>query len=421
MHESTMFNIRIDFEKSHDSYIYDKNRKKYFLDFFGNYATLPLGYNHEIFDDESFRETFNRIAGVKVTNCEIISDEAQDFLQAFSGHEDMRRFKHFHFCCTGALAIEAAIKIAIDQKPWIDNPTVLRLGGSFHGINSYGGFVTDRFYPVSTRLDGFPTMGLWYKLYSPNIVYKNNLIDVTSTESGLEKFRKEFYSHVNHDVGKNFHSYLNHNVVALLVEPIQSTSGDRYYPKSFFREIRNLCNDHGICLIFDEIQCGFGVTGKMWYHQHLDIEPDIVAFGKKSQVSGVMAKEEINKTFKTPTRLEVTWDGTLVDMVRCTYILKAYEKYNILRNTRERGDQILKELQKIDFVRNARGLGLLVCFDLETSEERDCLAENAFEHGLIFNKTVDRSIRLRPNLNVTSDEVLEAIEIIKQSNDFRDP
>jgi len=405
VHRSSIFNIRIDFEKSYDSYIYDKNRRKYFLDFFGNYSTLPLGYSHEIFKDKSFRETYNRIAGVKVTNCEIISDEAQDFLQAFSGHKDMKGFKYFHFCCTGALAIETAIKIAIDQKP-CKKPIVISLKGSFHGINGYGGFVTDGFSPVGTRLDGYPTMD-WCKIYGPKIIYNDNHVDSQATEAGLEQFKEEFHSCLgNHGAD---------NIVALLVEPIQSTYGDGYFPKSFFKLIKNLCDEYNICLIFDEIQCGFGVTGKMWYYQYLDIEPDIVAFGKKSQVAGVMVKEKINKIFEKPTRLEVTWDGTLVDMVRCTYILKAYENYNILENTRKRGAELLGELKKISSLKNVRGLGLLVCFDLETSEEQDRFAKNAFENGLLFNKTRDKSIRLRPSLNVSSAEIREAVEIIKKS------
>lgn len=404
MHGSSIFNIRIDFEKSHNSYIYDKNRKKYFLDFFGLYSTLPLGYSHEIFKDKSFRETYNRIAGVKVTNCEIISDEAQDFLHAFSGHKDMRRFKHFHFCCTGALAIEAAIKISIDQKK-CKSPKVISLKESFHGINSYGGFVTDRFFPVSRRLDGFPSLD-WFKVHNPKIVYKGNLIDSKATEESLEQFKKEFNSCIK--------KYRN-NIVALLVEPIQATYGDNYFPESFFNLVRDLCDKYDICLIFDEIQCGFGVTGKMWYHQYLGMEPDVVAFGKKSQISGVMAKEGFNDIFRTPVRLEVTWDGDLIDMVRCNYILKAYDKYNILENVKKKGMELISELKKFDSLKNVRGNGLIVAFDFETTEEQDHFAQKAFENGLLFNKTRDKTIRFRPNLNLSSEEIHEAVEIIKKS------
>ncbi len=165
MHDSSIFNIRIDFEKSKDSYIYDKNTDSAFLDFFGLYSSVPLGYSHPIFKSLEFISEFNRVAGVKLPNCEIISDEAQGFLKEFSGHPSMRGFKYFHFCCTGALAIEAAVKIAIDQKKSA-KPHVISFKESFHGINSYGGFLTDRFPPVATRLNGFPELG-WSKIQTP--------------------------------------------------------------------------------------------------------------------------------------------------------------------------------------------------------------------------------------------------------------
>lgn len=405
MHRSSIFNIKIDFEKSHHSYIYDKNRKRYFLDFFGLYSTLPLGYSHEVFKDKVFREAYNRIAGVKVTNCEIISDEGEDFLHDFSEHRDMRGFKYSHFCCTGALAIEAAIKIAIDQKE-CKKPMVISLKESFHGIDSYGGFVTDRFFPVSQRLDGFPSMD-WSKVHNPKIIYKDNRIDSEATERGLEQFRREFNLCIE--------KYGAENIVVLLVEPIQATYGDNYFPESFFKLIRDLCNKYNISLIFDEIQSGFGVTGKMWYYQYLGIEPDIIAFGKKSQVSGVMAKERFNKTFQRSIRLEVTWDGNLVDMVRCKYILKAYDKYNIFENVKKRGAELLSGLRKINSLKNVRSKGLLVAFDFETAGEQSRFAQKAFESGLLFNRTRDKTIRLRPNLNLSSKEVQEAVEIIRKS------
>ena len=405
MHRSSIFNIRIDFEESHDSYIYDKNRRKYFLDFFGLYSSLPLGYSHSIFKGKPFCHVYNKISGVKVPNCEVISDEADDFLHKFTEHKDMSGFKYFHFCCTGALAVEAAIKIAIDQKE-CETPTIISLKESFHGINSYGAFVTDRFPPVSQRLEGIPTMD-WSKVHNPKIVYKDNHPYLEATQAGLEQFKKEF--------DESIEKYGANNIAALLVEPIQSTYGDNYFPKSFFKLIRALCDEYNICLIFDEIQTGFGATGKMWYYQHLGIEPDIVAFGKKSQVSGVMAKEKFNKTFQNPVRLEVTWDGNLVDMIRCRYILEAYDEYNILDNAQNRGKELLGELKKIDSLKNVRGKGLLVAFDFQTSEEQNSFARRAFDNNLIFNKTRDRTIRLRPNLNVSSKETQEAVEIISKS------
>lgn len=405
MHDSSIFKIRIDFEKSHDSYIFDKNTEEYFLDFFGMYSSLPLGYSHRIFKSPDFRKEYSRIAPIKVPNCEIISDEAQEFLREFSGCKEMSGYKHFHFCCTGALGIEAAIKTAIDQKR-TKTPRVISLKESFHGINSYGGFATDRFSPVNTRLEGFPGMG-WRKIHNPKIIYKDNKIDEKSTQKGLDKFIDEFNSCIREYVAKN--------IVALLIEPVQSTCGDNYFPESFFKIIRKLCSKYNICLIFDEIQTGFGTTGKMWYFQYPGIEPDIVVFGKKVQVSGIMVKEKYARIFKTPVRLEVTWDGDLIDMVRSKYILRAYKKYRILSNVRERNRQLVEGLKNIEKVENVRAVGLLVAFDFKTKNARDAFFHNAFSNRFLCNKTRDKTIRFRPNLNLSYEEVKEALRIVKKS------
>lgn len=405
MHRSSVFKLKIDFEKSHGSFLFDKNSGREFLDFFGMYSTVTLGYSHPVFKNPQFAADILRVAHLRTTNCEMASSEAANFLEKFSSHPAMQAYKHFHFACTGALAIEAAVKIAIDQKK-SKTPKVISLKESFHGINSYGGFLTDRLHLAPQRLQGFPDMG-WHNIHNPRIVYKNNAVDLAATEAGLEQFKKEFDDCLEKSGAKN--------IAALLVEPIQSTAGDYYFPESFFSLIRELCGRHNILLIFDEIQTGFGVTGRMWYHPQAGIQPDLVVFGKKAQVCGVMFKEEIDETLKNPVRLEVTWDGELIDMIRSTYILRAFEQYKILENVRERGVQLLEGLRKLKALQNVRGCGLLAAFDFETQREQENFARRAFGNGLLFNKTRERTIRFRPNLNVSAAEVDEALARIQKS------
>ena len=88
-------------------------------------------------------------------------------------------------------------------------------------------------------------------------------------------------------------------------------------------------------MIFDEIQIGFGGTGKIWYYENLPVSPDILVFGKKTQLSGIAVKEKLSKIFKNSIRLEVTWDADIVDMIRCKYVIKAYKKYEILKHVNE--------------------------------------------------------------------------------------
>ena len=310
MNLSSVFKIKIDFKKSKGSYIFDLNRKKYFLDLFGQYSTLAIGYNHKIFKSTKYINEIKKISHQKITNCEISSNESINFQKNFKKKMSNGHFDFFHFCCTGALAIEAAIKTAIDHSK--GKKKIITFKKSFHGINGYGGIFTDRFYPVSERLNGFPG-GYFKPVDGP--YFLNEQINQTN----IEKKNKQCLDNIEIQLKKK-------NVAGVLIEPIMSTAGDYYYPKSFFKGLALLCEKYLVPLIFDEIQTGFYTSGKKWYYEYLDIIPDIVVFGKKSQLSGIMVKKKFSKIFNKPIRLEVTWDADLIDMVRCNYIMKVLEK-----------------------------------------------------------------------------------------------
>ena len=405
MHRKSFFKIKIEFKKSNGSYIFDQNSQREYLDFFGLYATNVLGYNHPIFQSEEFIETLKDVASLKIPLNEIITDEGEAFLNRFSSISGATDFAHFHFTCTGALANEAAIKAAIDQKP-TSKPVVLSLKESFHGINGYGGFVTDHFYPANLRLQGFIDLG-WPKLTNPKIRYAHNKVDEDATEAGLLQFEQEFRDAI--------YRYGQENVAAIMIEPIQSTAGDFYFPDKFFPRVRELCNEYNVLWIQDEIQTGMGVTGEMWCYQHIpSCVPDIVTFGKKTQ-SGLMAQKPINKIFETPMRLEVTFDGDLVDMVRSHYVLKAYEQYGVLENVRTQSAHFSALLKECPSITNMRSKGLLFAFDLDSEQDRDLFVKKSFENGLLTSRAGEKSIRLRPNLVVTSEDIEKAAQIIKKS------
>lgn len=403
MNRSSVFNIKIDFEKSFGSYLFDKTSNREYLDFFGMYSSVPLGYNHPVFSSQQFQEELLRIANVKITNCEILSDESAEFHQEFSNYAGKSRFEYFHYCCTGALAIEAAIKTAMDYK---QSHKVISFRDSFHGINSFGGWVTSRVAPVNNRLDGFPN-GFGWEMSNPVITYEegipqNNLGHIKVILTVIEHILK------------------TETTAAILIEPIQSTSGDKYFSPEFFRGLRSLSDEYDVPLIFDEIQTGFGSSGKLWYFEHLDIEPDIIAFGKKAQVSGIMVKKKFAKIFDTPIRLEVTWDGTLIDMVRCKYILRTYQQEEILHDVNEMGKLLLNGLATMKHLRNIRGIGLLIAFDFDTKEKRDKFFDGLYNKGMLCNPTCKQTIRFRPNLNISLDEVHHALEIIKRVDNSLD-
>ena len=380
---SSKFDIKVDFLKSHESYLFDKNTDRELLDFFGMYASLPLGYNHPIFKSEEFIEEYLRVASFKINNCEFTSDETLEFDREFKRYAGVDIFEHFHYSCTGALAVEAAIKTCIDYKRHA-NPLILSFDNSFHGINSYGGFVTSRFTGADARLDGYPSV------FSKKIA--------CNLESVEEEVR----------TGK---------ITCVLVEPIQCSAGDIYHDSKFFNGLRTLCSIYDVPLVFDEIQIGFGGTGKIWYFQHLDVIPDILIFGKKTQLSGIMAQEKYGEIFKPKNsiRLEVTWDGDVTDMVRCKYVIKAYKEDNILDNVQKRSNQLIEGLSEIEQISNLRNCGLIMGFDLPNTKKRDILVNELYKNSLICNKTGQKSIRFRPNLNINDTEVGRALNIIKET------
>ena len=380
--KNSKFNIKIDFDKSHDSFLYDKNTEREYLDFFGMYASLPLGYNHKIFQTEEFKNEILSTSTFKVNNCEFVSDETLEFDRLFSEYAGSGNYKHFHYCCTGALAVEAAIKACLQYKNF-HSPKIISFNNSFHGVNSYGGFVTSRFWPANLKLDGFPEI-LSCKL-----------------AASLKRVEEEL---------------MKSPTTCILVEPIQCSAGDIHLRKEFLVGLRALADSYDVPLVFDEIQIGFGATGKLWYYEHLDIEPDILIFGKKTQLSGIMVKDKHSQIFQKEniTRLEVTWNSDVVDMVRCKHIIKAYKKYNILENVKNVSQVLISSLEKNKKIKNLRNAGLIIGFDLEDTQSRNKFVKDLYDVGLLCNSTGRRSIRLRPNLNLTLEEAELAIEKINK-------
>lgn len=381
----SIFNIKVNFEKSTGSHLYDNNTGRSYLDFFGMYASLPLGYNHEIFHNSTFLDEVCRCAHIKVTNCEFVSNETEEFDKVFSEYCNRGNFSNFHYCSTGALAVEAAIKTSLHHKNY-SSLNILSFKNSFHGVNSYGGFITDRFFSSKKRLAGLPEM------FS------------TKCDYDLEQVEEHLSNKTN-------------PVTCVMVEPIQCTAGDIHHDAEFFGKIRELCDTYDVPLIFDEIQVGFGSTGKLWYFEHLDIVPDMVLFGKKTQVSGLMTVEKYNGIFDREhvDRLEVTWNSDTLDMIRSKYIIHAYEKYNILDNVCDRGSEIAEKLSRIPAISGLRSKGLIIGFDLKDTETRNRFMKRLYDKGMICNSTGQRSIRLRPNLALSSEDAAYGCQLIEES------
>lgn len=374
---SNKFNIRIDLDKSKNCFLFDKNSNREILDFMGMFSSLPLGYNHPIFSREDFKKEVLKISHTKVTNCFIGSDESLDFDRTFSNFAPSR-FKNFYYCCTGSLAVESAIKTALENfnKP---NPKIVTFPHSFHGINGWASFFTSREDPIARRLEGYP---------------QNYLLEC----------EEEFTSFVK--------KCSESNVAAVLIEPIRSSYGDLYFKEGFLKEICDYCNKEGILVIFDEIQTGMGATGTYWYYEQLGVNPDIVIFGKKSQLSGIMVTDNASAIFEQKEKkLEATWDATLMDMIRCRYIINAYGDLTILSNVKERSLQLNAGLQNPN-ISNFRCAGLIAAFDLKGESQRNDFQDYCYREGLLVNIAGKNTIRLRPSLSVSYNEMQTALSIL---------
>ena len=319
----------------------------------------------------------------KINNCEFVSEGSLSFDEEFQQFTNDNHYTSYHYTCTGALAIEAAIKTCIHRSNY-KRPNVVSFRNSFHGVNGFSSFVTDHFWPVDAKLEGLP---------------------------------QDFSTKLNCDLVEVENHLKSNFATCVLVEPIQCSAGDIHHEKEFFQGLRMLCDKYDVPLVFDEIQVGFGGTGKLWFYQHLDILPDIVVFGKKTQLSGIMVADGYNQIFDKDqiTRLQVTWDGDLLDMIRCRHIIKAYKKESIIDKVLEKGEYIVSQLSNQPGLLNIRSAGLIMAFDLKNGETRDKIVELLYGNGLICNKTGKKSIRLRPNLAISPEETEEVIKIINKT------
>jgi L-lysine 6-transaminase len=166
-----------------------------------------------------------------------------------------------------------------------------------------------------------------------------------------------------------------------------------------------------------------GITGKFWAYEHF-VAPDMVTFGKKTQICGFMCSTRIDdvleNVFHKPSRINSTFGGNLIDMIRFTKILEIIEEDKLVDNARVVGDHLLKQLHAVaqefpNLVYNARGRGLFCAIDLESSQSRDLLKQKAYEGGLILIGCGDHSIRFRPPLNLKKEEVEEGFSIIRKA------
>jgi L-lysine 6-transaminase len=380
------FHIVVDQQNSLGSYVVDLNTGKKYLDCYSQFASQPLGWKHSALIKA--QSEMGLVGKVKLANSDMYSEAYAYFVKDFS--EITPDFKHYFFIDGGALGVENALKAAFDWKAKklkythsldINNLDVIHLKNAFHGRTGYTLSLTNT-TPEKTAL--FPKFR-W-----------------TTVEPNWE------------DVERHIHE----DVAAIIVEPIQGEGGDNHFPKEFFTNLRRIADERDCLLIFDEVQTGMGLTGKMWAYEHFGVVPDMMCFGKKTQVCGFCSTERIDEVednvFNTSGRINSTWGGNIVDMVRFGYIAEAIKDEKLVKNAHTVGSRLLWCLREIKGIDNVRGRGLMIAFDLPSSELRDRTME-LLQENMLALKCGSASIRLRPALTFSEEDANTACEYIKEA------
>lgn len=403
----------LDLDRSRGSYLVDARSGRVYLDMFTFFASSALGMNHPgLADDEEFRAELAAAALNKPSNSDVYSVPMARFVDTFARVLGDPKLPHLFFVDGGALAVENALKVAFDWKSRLNESKgldpelgtkVLHLRGAFHGRSGYTTSLTNT---DPNKVARFPKFD-WPRIDAP-YVRQGASIEALEAES-LRQARAAFEASP-------------HDIACFIAEPIQGEGGDRHLRPEFFAAMRELCDEFDALLIFDEVQTGCGITGSAWAYQQLGVQPDVVAFGKKTQVCGVMAGGRVDdiadNVFTVSSRINSTWGGNLVDMVRSRRILEIIESDGLFDRAAEAGRHLLEGLADLavefpGLVRDVRGRGLMCAFSMPSGTLRDDLVAGLWERGVIMLGCGPDSVRFRPALTVTHDEIDAALDAVR--------
>jgi L-lysine 6-transaminase len=408
--------IVLDLAKSHGCRLVDARDGTEYLDFYTFFGSAPLGMNPPgLFDDPTTIEQLAEVSVNKPANSEVATVHLAEFVTTFARVLADPELPHLFFIEGGALGVENALKCAFDWKSRHNQAAgrsrelgtrVLHLRHAFHGRSGYTLSLTNT-DPV--KIDRFTKFD-WPRISSPAVQFPLDTHRVEAAEKlALAQAEAAFEAYP-------------HDIACFIAEPIQCEGGDRHLRSEFLLAVQKLCHSHDALFVLDEVQTGCGATGTPWCYQQLGLAPDIVAFGKKVQLGGVMAGRRVDEidqnVFCTPGRLDSTWGGNLTDMVRSRRLLQLIEGTGAIANAAKVGGHLLARLVELEHswpgaVSNARGRGFIAAIDLATRELRDAVLATLWreEHVIAFG-CGEATLRLRPALSTTADEVDEGCDAL---------
>ncbi len=411
------FGLVLDLKNSKGMRLVDERTGDVYLDLFTFFASSPLGLNHPKLHSKAVMEELAFASVNKPSNSDIYTVLMAEFVDTFSKIAKPDYMKYLFFIAGGALAVENGLKVAFDwkvQKNFMKGikeekgQQVIHFRQAFHGRSGYTLSLTNT---EPNKIRYFPKFN-WPRIINPKIKFplEDNLQQIIQIENQAVD---EIYAAIKNNPD---------DIAAIILEPIQGEGGDNFFRKEFFEKLREISDENDILLIFDEVQTGFGLTGKFWASDYY-VKPDIISFGKKAQVCGIMVTDRVDEVeencFHKSSRINSTWGANLTDMVRSKHIMRIMDEENLVGNAEITGKFLLEGLQDIQneypsVVSSVRGLGLMCSFDLPNAEIRNKFREECYKHKLLILGCGERSIRFRPPLNVKKEDLTEGLKIIKK-------
>src|SRR5213083_1287216 len=412
------FKIVVDLDKSRGSYLYNRVDNRRLIDLYGFFGSMPVGFNHLYFDDPQVQRDLLRAAKVKIANSDVYSEGYAEFVATFERVMGLPPLERYIFIEGGALAVENCLKAAMDWKVRKNMVTghgergtqVLHFRHAFHGRSGYTMSLTNT---DPRKTDLFAKFD-WPRVSCPHIDFS-----LTESKRELDAIEREKKSEQEIE---RFIEERGIDIAAIIIEPIQGEGGDNHFRREFLQRLRAICDENDMLLIFDEVQCGMGATGRNWCCEHFDVLPDLMSFGKKAQVCGVMAGPRIDEVkdnaFRLPSRLNSTWGGNFTDMVRSTHYLRIIEEEHLVENAAKVGAYFLDQLRDLQreepLISAARGRGLFLAFDLPDPKTREEFWHGFFDRGVLTLRSGENSIRFRPALDITAGVIDEAMELMRE-------
>ena len=409
----------VDLQGSQGSRIRDAATGREYLDYYAYFASQPVGHNHPKLRTPEFLERLNEVALYNPANSDVYTTYLAEFLETFARVARPPDMPRLFFVAGGTLAVENGLKVAFDWKVRKNlaagrgekGRQVIHFREAFHGRGGYTLSLTNTADPRKHLY--FPKFR-WPRIVNPKLhfpITEAGLADTVAVErQAIAQIKRAILDHPD-------------DIAALIIEPIQGEGGDNHFRPEFFAELRTLSYENDFMFLVDEVQTGLGTTGKMWAVEHMGVRPDIIAFGKKAQVCGIIVGPRVDEVednvFAVSSRINSTWGGNLVDMVRSQRYLEIMVEDDLLQNATTMGESLIEGLAQIgsssDLISNVRGRGMMIAFDLPDPLARDIFRGLLLENGLVALKCGTRSIRFRPMLDLDAPSVEEGLAIVEKS------